>query len=46
MMKFAVVSFPGSNCDEDLYHAIKDDLHESATIVPIPQPIWPVLMLS
>ena len=34
MMKFAVVSFPGSNCDEDLYYAITDDLHEDATIVP------------
>ncbi|GAX02410.1 phosphoribosylformylglycinamidine synthase I [Secundilactobacillus pentosiphilus] len=34
MMKFAVVSFPGSNCDEDLYYAITDDLHETAKIVP------------
>lgn len=34
MMKFAVVSFPGSNCDEDLYYAITDDLNEVATIVP------------
>lgn len=34
MMKFAVVSFPGSNCDEDLYYAITDDLNEAATIVP------------
>lgn len=34
MMKFAVVSFPGSNCDEDLFYAITDDLHEAATIVP------------
>ncbi len=33
-MKFAVVSFPGSNCDEDLYYAIVDALHEEATIVP------------
>ncbi|KRK97719.1 phosphoribosylformylglycinamidine synthase I [Secundilactobacillus odoratitofui DSM 19909 = JCM 15043] len=34
MMKFAVISFPGSNCDEDLYYAITDALHEDATIVP------------
>ncbi|MCH5463258.1 phosphoribosylformylglycinamidine synthase subunit PurQ [Lactobacillus sp. LC28-10] len=33
-MKFAVVSFPGSNCDEDLYYAITDGLHEAATVVP------------
>ncbi|MTV83053.1 phosphoribosylformylglycinamidine synthase subunit PurQ [Lactobacillus sp. CRM56-3] len=33
-MKFAVVSFPGSNCDEDLYYAITDDLKADAEIVP------------
>lgn len=33
MMKFAVVSFPGSNCDEDLYYAITDGLNESVEIV-------------
>ncbi|MGM7683270.1 phosphoribosylformylglycinamidine synthase subunit PurQ [Cytobacillus sp. Hm23] len=25
-MKFAVIVFPGSNCDVDMYHAIKDSL--------------------
>lgn len=25
-MKFAVIVFPGSNCDVDMYHAIKDEL--------------------
>lgn len=25
-MKFAVIVFPGSNCDVDMYHAIKDAL--------------------
>lgn len=25
-MKFAVIVFPGSNCDADMYHAIKDEL--------------------
>ena len=27
-MKFAVLVFPGSNCDIDMYHAIKDELGE------------------
>jgi phosphoribosylformylglycinamidine synthase subunit PurQ / glutaminase len=25
-MKFAVIVFPGSNCDSDMYHAIEDEL--------------------
>ena len=25
-MRFAVIVFPGSNCDADMYHAIKDEL--------------------
>ncbi|MEX3715922.1 phosphoribosylformylglycinamidine synthase subunit PurQ [Cytobacillus horneckiae] len=25
-MKFAVIVFPGSNCDIDMYHAVKDEL--------------------
>ncbi|MDS8902225.1 phosphoribosylformylglycinamidine synthase I, partial [Streptococcus pneumoniae] len=29
-MKFAVIVFPGSNCDLDMYHAIKDELGEEA----------------
>jgi phosphoribosylformylglycinamidine synthase len=32
-MKFAVVVFPGSNCDEDAYHAAKDVLGEQAEYV-------------
>lgn len=32
-MKFAVVMFPGSNCDLDMYHAIKDELGEEAEYV-------------
>lgn len=28
-MKFAVIVLPGSNCDIDMYHAVKDELgHE------------------
>jgi len=27
-VKFAVIVFPGSNCDVDMYHAIKDELGE------------------
>ena len=25
-MKFAVIRFPGSNCDQDCFHAVRDDL--------------------
>ncbi|MCT4778574.1 MULTISPECIES: phosphoribosylformylglycinamidine synthase subunit PurQ [Exiguobacterium] len=32
-MKFAVIVFPGSNCDLDLYHAVKDVLGEEADYV-------------
>lgn len=32
-MKFAVIMFPGSNCDLDMYHAIKDELGEEAEYV-------------
>jgi phosphoribosylformylglycinamidine synthase I len=32
-MKFAVVVFPGSNCDEDAYHAARDVLGQSAEYV-------------
>ncbi|WLD93733.1 phosphoribosylformylglycinamidine synthase subunit PurQ [Alkalihalobacillus sp. AL-G] len=32
-MKFAVVVFPGSNCDVDMYHAIKDELGEGVEYV-------------
>ena len=32
-MKFAVVVFPGSNCDEDAYHAAKDVLGQQAEYV-------------
>jgi phosphoribosylformylglycinamidine synthase subunit PurQ / glutaminase len=32
-MKFGVVVFPGSNCDNDTYHAIKNVLHEPAEML-------------
>jgi phosphoribosylformylglycinamidine synthase I len=32
-VKFAVVVFPGSNCDHDAYHAVKHVLGQSATFV-------------
>lgn len=32
-MKFAVIVFPGSNCDIDMLHAIKDELGEEAEYV-------------
>lgn len=32
-MKFAVIVFPGSNCDVDMYHTIKDELGEEAVYV-------------
>ncbi|MGX7106941.1 phosphoribosylformylglycinamidine synthase subunit PurQ [Hutsoniella sourekii] len=33
-MKFAVIQFPGSNCDHDMYHAIRDILQEEVEFVP------------
>lgn len=32
-MKFAVIVFPGSNCDRDMYHAAKDALGQDAELV-------------
>lgn len=32
-MKFAVIVFPGSNCDRDMYHAVTDALGEEADLV-------------
>ncbi|MDQ0230214.1 phosphoribosylformylglycinamidine synthase subunit PurQ [Metabacillus malikii] len=32
-MKFAVIVFPGSNCDVDMFHAIKDELGEEVEYV-------------
>jgi len=32
-MKFAVVNFPGSNCDMDLYYAIRDGINEQVELV-------------
>ncbi|MEN1969587.1 phosphoribosylformylglycinamidine synthase subunit PurQ [Lentibacillus sp. N15] len=32
-MKFAVIVFPGSNCDRDMYHAVKDVLNIEADLV-------------
>src|SRR4029450_747867 len=32
-MKFAIVVFPGSNCDHDAYHAVKHVLKQEAEFV-------------
>ncbi|PDY48111.1 phosphoribosylformylglycinamidine synthase subunit PurQ [Bacillus pseudomycoides] len=32
-MKFAVIVFPGSNCDVDMFHAIKDELGEEVDYI-------------
>jgi len=32
-VKFAVIVFPGSNCDVDMYHAIKDELGEEVEYI-------------
>ena len=32
-MKFAIVVFPGSNCDQDAYHAVKDVLGQDAEYI-------------
>jgi len=32
-VKFAVIAFPGSNCDADMLHAVRDELGESAEYV-------------
>ncbi|MDW4528935.1 phosphoribosylformylglycinamidine synthase I [Rossellomorea marisflavi] len=32
-MKFAVIVFPGFNCDVDMYHAIKDEIGEEVEYV-------------
>ncbi len=32
-MKFAVIEFPGSNCDHDAYHATKHVLGQQAEFV-------------
>lgn len=32
-MKFAVIVFPGSNCDVDMFHAIKDEIGEEVEYV-------------
>ncbi|MCI1858081.1 MAG: phosphoribosylformylglycinamidine synthase subunit PurQ [Sporolactobacillus sp.] len=32
-MRTAVIVFPGSNCDQDMYHAIKDELGEQVEYV-------------
>lgn len=32
-MKFAVIMFPGSNCDVDMFHAIQDELGEEVEYV-------------
>ena len=32
-MKFAVIQFPGSNCDQDCLHALRDDMGQDAEYV-------------
>jgi phosphoribosylformylglycinamidine synthase subunit PurQ / glutaminase len=32
-VKFAVIVFPGSNCDQDMYHAVKEVIGEEADLV-------------
>src|ERR1700752_4091101 len=32
-MKFAIIVFPGSNCDEDAYHAARDVLGQQAEYI-------------
>lgn len=32
-MRFAVIVFPGSNCDEDMYYVVTDQLGETAELV-------------
>jgi phosphoribosylformylglycinamidine synthase subunit PurQ / glutaminase len=32
-MRFAVITFPGSNCDYDMYHAVKEVLGEEAELI-------------
>lgn len=32
-MKFAVVTFPGSNCDKDIFHAVNEVMGASASLV-------------
>jgi phosphoribosylformylglycinamidine synthase subunit PurQ / glutaminase len=32
-MKFSIVLFPGSNCEQDAYHAVTDVLGESAEVI-------------
>ncbi|WP_125565124.1 phosphoribosylformylglycinamidine synthase subunit PurQ [Companilactobacillus insicii] len=32
-MNFAVITFPGSNCDMDLYHAIKEGINQEVNLV-------------
>jgi phosphoribosylformylglycinamidine synthase len=32
-MTFAVIVFPGSNCDEDAHHAVTDVLGEQAEYI-------------
>ena len=32
-MKFAVLRFPGSNCDQDCFHALRDDMGQEVEYV-------------
>ena len=44
-MKFAVVVFPGSNCDEDAFHAASSVLGERATQQQIDEKVLQVRKL-
>ena len=44
-MKFAVIVFPGSNCDIDMYHAIKDEFGEEVEYVWHDQKVLKDLMV-
>ena len=32
-MKFGVIVFPGSNCDRDMMHALRDDLQQDVVML-------------
>ena len=44
-MKFAILVFPGSGCDVDMYHAINEVLGEEAEYFGIQKRILKALML-
>ncbi len=42
-MRFAVIVFPGSNCDTDMFHAIKDGLVPRLNMFGIRKRRWTAL---